>query len=642
MENTIIGTQNLALFLEQAKTSIDLIFEMPAPEAWQHCEVIDAMIDYMLLSGDYSRADYAINHVRPTFGISGSDDLLWAAIAGIKAFYISGDVGYVNYADQQFKAMIDTYWDCRHGGGVLWQEGKPYKASISNELFLYLLTLMCQAKDDNKDYKEWIEYSWEWIKKKLIKGKAQPEGTIQDGVYYNKNAEGATWTYNQGVILGALANLYLMEKDESLRNEYLTEAKKIANTMKIQEGGESVSKMVNEHGILHEIKYPKMDDQNRRSFKGIFMRHLAYLASVLPEEDPDRKGYIEIITKSAIKVRDKAKESGGKINAYWYDTDRVPVYDTASQSSGTDLMNAMVQCRLVSGKSDWSYQRVLPNVGTGTSPAICEFNGKLYAVWKGTGDNRLWFASMDDPNGSWTPQHTISNAETTESPALAVFNGRLYCVFKGVGRDAEISYVCNDGDDNWSGKRTVSDGGSGVTPSLAVFENRLYCAWKGAKDSRLWYATMDTDESWTGQYYMGNDPVTQDSPELTVLGGRLYCFWKENERLCYRYKTEGRDWVGSWKVDNVKLRSVPTFSEFGGQGRGVYRNTEGKIGMITVTDCGGNEEFHDGNLFFMGTSRRPAIGIFQNQTYVFWSGASHRDADNICYIHTSLEKRISF
>jgi predicted alpha-1,6-mannanase (GH76 family) len=138
-----------------------------------------------------------------------------------------------------------------------------------------------------------------------------PEGLFMDGL--NAPAcQGATWhgatfTYNQGVILGALIE---MDVPKEL-------AKHIANAVVLS------PKFIRD-GVLFE---PGEDAPGGCSggdcpqFKGIFMRNLGALERVLPDEDPDKAVYERFIRTSAEALwqRDRDEAWGvPRFGAHWY------------------------------------------------------------------------------------------------------------------------------------------------------------------------------------------------------------------------------------------------------------------------------------------------------------------------------------
>ena len=84
------------------------------------------------------------------------------------------------------------------------------------------------------------------------------------------NDNGTTWTYNQGVILSGLALLYNATGNATL----LDIAQKIADA--------TIQQLVYSDGILKELCEPNCTD-DQKLFKGIFVRHLAYLIPYLTD-----------------------------------------------------------------------------------------------------------------------------------------------------------------------------------------------------------------------------------------------------------------------------------------------------------------------------------------------------------------------
>ncbi len=84
------------------------------------------------------------------------------------------------------------------------------------------------------------------------------------------NNNGTTWTYNQGVILSGLALLYNVTHNASL----LDSAQKIADA--------TIQQLIYSDGILKEPCEPNCNN-DQQMFKGIFVRHLAYLIPYLTD-----------------------------------------------------------------------------------------------------------------------------------------------------------------------------------------------------------------------------------------------------------------------------------------------------------------------------------------------------------------------
>jgi len=97
------------------------------------------------------------------------------------------------------------------------------------------------------------------------------DGLVNDGLTENcKNNGRTTWTYNQGVVLGGLADLYRLTGDRSL----LTAAGSLANA--------AMTKLTDVNGVLHEPCEAMHCDVDQTQFKGIFVRNLVALNEVAP------------------------------------------------------------------------------------------------------------------------------------------------------------------------------------------------------------------------------------------------------------------------------------------------------------------------------------------------------------------------
>ncbi len=135
-------------------------------------------------------------------------------------------------------------------------------------------------------------------------------------------------------------------------------------------------------------------------------------------------------------------------------------------------------------------QTLPPPPVAGVGPAISQFNGTLYAAWKGLGsDDRLWYASFD--GSKWSAQVQIPNATSSTSPALSVFGNNLYVAWKGDGTDQRLWYAAFDGS-TWSAQTQIAGAASGAGPTLAVLNDKLYAMWMGTgTNNKLYYASFD-------------------------------------------------------------------------------------------------------------------------------------------------------
>jgi predicted alpha-1,6-mannanase (GH76 family) len=180
-----------------------------------------------------------------------------------------------------------------------------------------LLAARLALRDENKPYyKDWALKEWNWFSQT---GMINDLSLVHDGVHENCTASGRHYTYNQGVILAALADLQKLTDEE----KYITLADKIALA--------AIQNMSTPDGILKG--HPKQENgADGVQFKGIFMRHLAYLF-----QQSNDKTIKEYILKNAESIEVLATQKGTfLIGSQWegpFDS-----ADAGRQSSAIDAL----------------------------------------------------------------------------------------------------------------------------------------------------------------------------------------------------------------------------------------------------------------------------------------------------------------
>jgi predicted alpha-1,6-mannanase (GH76 family) len=239
--------------------------------------------DFVVPATDKNPERHVKNYINDYY-----DDEGWWALAWVEAFDLTGKQKYLAMAKTIFEDM-KTGWDEKCNGGIYWKKGLPYKSAISNELFM-LLGARLALRDQNKSYyQEWALKEWNWFSQT---GMINELPLVHDGVRENCEAKGRHYTYNQGVILAALADLTNLTG----ANQYITLASKIALA--------AIQNMSTPKGILKGM--PKQEDgADGVQFKSIFMRHLAYLYQ--HTKDERIKKYI---LKNAESIETSATKAG--------------------------------------------------------------------------------------------------------------------------------------------------------------------------------------------------------------------------------------------------------------------------------------------------------------------------------------------
>jgi predicted alpha-1,6-mannanase (GH76 family) len=286
---------------------------------WQAAVALSTVETYAQTTGD---ASYDTAFARAfalqsggNFENSSDDDTAWWALVWLQAYDLTGVRAYLSMAETDAD-YIHQAWDSTCGGGVWWQRNpRSYKNAISNELFLELTAWLHNRIRGDTKYLGWAEAEWSWLDHS---GMINKSNLINDGLNNScQNNAGPTWTYNQGVILAGLAQLYRATGDSSL----LTKAERIA---KAAIGQLSVRGVLTEpclgSGCAARL------DTNTRSFKGIFVRDLEVLAGTAGTTQFDA-----FIARQAhsIEAHDTGKDA--ELGMFWAG----PVADVgaASQSS---------------------------------------------------------------------------------------------------------------------------------------------------------------------------------------------------------------------------------------------------------------------------------------------------------------------
>jgi predicted alpha-1,6-mannanase (GH76 family) len=249
---------------------------------WTSANQLETVIDHARETGDPTYfAEIDNTFVRNQAGkfdqFGFYDDDGWWAITWIKAYDLSHQQKYLDMAKTIFARMTGG-WSTACGGGIYWAsakagaDGLKNKNAIPNSLFLQVaakLHLRTPGDAGAGSYLDWAQREWAWFKGTGMLGANKLVVDGLDGLTTCK-AAGPVFTYNNGVLMGALVDLAASTGDATL----LDEASAIAHaTMKL---------MVDANGTLRET--PCGGDICTQ-FKGVFMRNLAllYRARPLPE-----------------------------------------------------------------------------------------------------------------------------------------------------------------------------------------------------------------------------------------------------------------------------------------------------------------------------------------------------------------------
>jgi predicted alpha-1,6-mannanase (GH76 family) len=189
---------------------------------WNSANAITVLVNYARVSNSaqynpvFANTFSAAQKTSPAFLNKFYDDEGWWALAWIDAYDLTRNKAYLSMAESIFGDMAAA-WDDTCGGGIWWSKDKNYKNAIANELFLSVAAHLANRTSGptRSQYLEWGSKEWKWFQ---ASGMINSESLVNDGLEKERgqlaggrctNNGRTTWTYNQGVILGGLAELSL-------------------------------------------------------------------------------------------------------------------------------------------------------------------------------------------------------------------------------------------------------------------------------------------------------------------------------------------------------------------------------------------------------------------------------------------------
>ena len=291
------GGAGTANYLQQASYGIQTLqgwyipgtglYQKPT-DWWNSANAVTVLVDYSRATHTTTYLDAVANtfkNANKAYGTTNfvnesNDDEGWWALAWVDAYDLTHDPAYLAMAETIFTDLT-TQWDTTTcGGGVWWSKdlkNSAYKNAIVNEIFLELAASLANRVADGKQkaqYLAWARKEWQWFSSS---GMINASNLINDGLNATNpkactNNKGQTWTYNQGVVLGGLAELAKADRDPAL----LVKAQEIAASV--------LAKLVTTSGVLEDRLQPgQAEGADMPQFKGVFLRNLARLYQASPD-----------------------------------------------------------------------------------------------------------------------------------------------------------------------------------------------------------------------------------------------------------------------------------------------------------------------------------------------------------------------
>jgi predicted alpha-1,6-mannanase (GH76 family) len=231
------------------------------------------------------------------------DDEGWWALAWIDAYDLTAKPQYLAMAQSIFRDMQGG-WDETCGGGIWWSKKRHYKNAIANELFFDVSASLARrgTHTDRAEALAWAKKEWAWFQSS---GMINADHLVNDGLDINKsegtcrNNKRNVWTYNQGVVLGALTEYSRATHD----SKALDDARVLADA--------GLTHLTDSDGILHDTCEPKCG-MDANQFKGIFVRNLRIL-----NHDVREPRYRAFFAANATRIWEHARTQKDELGVVW-------------------------------------------------------------------------------------------------------------------------------------------------------------------------------------------------------------------------------------------------------------------------------------------------------------------------------------
>jgi predicted alpha-1,6-mannanase (GH76 family) len=248
------------------------------------------------------------------------DDEGWWANAWIRAYDLTGEARYLAMARDIFQDMT-LGWDDHCGGGIWWRKDRRYKNAIANELFFLVAARLHERTPGDagpQSYYDWASKEWQWFR---ASGMINPQNLVNDGLDYDCQNNGrTTWSYNQGVLIGALVEWHRVTGDTNCLNQAIAIA------------GAALTNLVNSNGILREPReFRAVGNHDVPQFKGIFTRQIAALDDVA-----SKPVYREFLLANARSIWANARNDRDELGYRW-----AGPFDTADAVRQSSALGAL-------------------------------------------------------------------------------------------------------------------------------------------------------------------------------------------------------------------------------------------------------------------------------------------------------------
>lgn len=290
---------------------------------WWQAHALDALVDAFERTGDtvyLSRANQLFQGVLKRNGNTITnhyyDDMQWMALALLRLYDHTRLELYLDTV-QTLWQDIQRGWNTICGGGIAWRKTQPdYKNTPANAPAVILGVRLYQ-RFSNKHYLEFALKIYTWLQENLV----DPDtGLVWDGM--NRLGDGGidkdwTFTYCQGVVIGAGLELYHATKEQG----YLEQVRRTADV--------ALKCLCDPRGTL-----PDEGGGDGGLFKGIMVRYL----TLLLVENPWPQG-LEVLQHNGTLLKNLQRPIAGQT----WSSEAESSVDLSNALSGVMLLEALAK-----------------------------------------------------------------------------------------------------------------------------------------------------------------------------------------------------------------------------------------------------------------------------------------------------------